>query len=466
MRSWKAAIFLLVLALTVAPAAAEPRIALVIGNARYTAKLDPLANPVNDSKVIASALRAAGFEVELVTDADRVTMHRALERLRDRIVSAGPEATALFYYAGHGMQSGEINYLAPVDTASLEQDGVTADTAVLRMEEAGARTKLIILDACRDSPAVRAASGGARGFRRVNALERGGGLFVAYSTAVGQIAADGQGPHSPFAAALAREIVRPGQPIETMARVVRTYVVYATNGQQTPWDSNSLTAPFAFVPDAARLGPVDPTIGRLDIAAPPALVPASALPVTSFETVATAEAPRFMVAAAPYLRSGPLLVRVRDVSPAGSEVVFVNNRGVYEGNYAAPTVSQNFLTQISTGNVAASFTLLLPRPVRRVHFLTPRLFPDTESGVTAPAWRATALGTAGEALDTRERPLARSMTVDIPSDLVSLDAGPSDGIAAVRFESDPRLRDANGNLFPFAATSALMLEGMWIEPLD
>jgi hypothetical protein len=461
-RIWKAVILLLVLTLAT-PVAAEPRVALVVGNALYHGSLRPLANPVHDATVIAAALRATGFDVELVADADNATMNRALDRFRDRITAAGGGTTALFYYAGHGMQSGGINYLAPVDTLTLEREGITAGTALLRMEEGDAAAKIVILDSCRDSPMLGALGSGTLGFQPVNALEQGRDVFIAYSTAAGQTATDGNGDNSPFAAALAHLMFTPGRPIEITFREVRAYVVHATDGRQTPWDSSSITIGFAFaepgmrIPAAARV-----LIDRLPVSPPPSLVPAGAVQVGDFEAVPTARAPDFIAAARPYLRQGPLPIGIRDVVPAASEVVFLNNRGPHlsHGLYAAPTLSQNFLTQINTGNGAASFTLVLPRPMRRVHFMTPRLFPETASGVTSPAWTATALTASGEVLQTYARALGREMTADIPSNMVSLEARGSQGIVAIRFESDPRL---DGR--PFAATSALLIEGVWIEPM-
>jgi hypothetical protein len=304
---------------------------------------------------------------------------------------------------------------------------------------------------------------GPLGFRPILALERGRDVFIAYSTAVGQTATDGDDGNSPFAAALARLIIAPGRPIEITFRDVRAYVVHATGGRQTPWDSSSITTPFAFageglrVPASARL-----LIDGLRIATPPSPAPAGALRVGDFEAVPTATAPDFIAAARPYLRQGAVSLGVRDVLPASSEIVFLNNRGRHlsHGLYAAPTLSQNFLTQINTGNGAASFTLVLPAPMRRVHFLTPRLFPETASGVTSPAWTATALDAAGAVLQTHDRPLGREMTADIPSRLVSLEAAGAQGIVAIRFDSDPRLGGR-----PFAATSALLIEGMWVEPM-
>ena len=111
------------------------------------------------------------------------------------------------------------------------------------MEDAGAATSIVILDACRNMPLARSFRSASRGLARMDAPN---GSFVAYSTAPGAVAADGDGRNSPFAAALIKQIGEKGTPIEVMFRGIRREVVAATGGQQTPWDSSSLLEPFYF----------------------------------------------------------------------------------------------------------------------------------------------------------------------------------------------------------------------------
>lgn len=237
-------------AVATAPVARGPRVALVIGNGAYTGELGQLANPVNDARLIGDSLRAAGFQVEVVTDADQRAMKDAIRRLGQRVAAAGANATGLFYYAGHGVQSRGINYLAPINAplkseADLELDAVAANTIVAQLKNAGAKTSIMILDACRNMPLARESRDGARGLAR---MDSGRGSYIAYSTAPGETAADGAGRNSLFSAALATEIVRKGQPIETVFRRVRSYVSETTGGKQTPWGDSSLTEDFTFTP--------------------------------------------------------------------------------------------------------------------------------------------------------------------------------------------------------------------------
>jgi hypothetical protein len=233
-----------------APTPGGPRYALVIGNEQYDASHGRLTNPVNDAQSVAAALQAVGFTVDLVVDADQKTMKRAISRFGDRLAAGGRSATGLFYYAGHGIQSRGTNYLIPVAApiereADLDLEGVAADTVLAQMEEAGAGTSIVILDACRNMPLARSFRSASRGLARMDAPN---GSFIAYSTAPGATAADGDGRNSPFAAALVRQLGQKGLPIEVMFRGIRRQVVEATRGQQTPWDSSSLLDPFYFVP--------------------------------------------------------------------------------------------------------------------------------------------------------------------------------------------------------------------------
>ncbi len=162
--------------------------------------------------------------------------------------------------------------------------------------------------------------------------------------------------------------------------------------------------------------------------------------------------PGFQVAAAPYLHKAPIAISVEDVEPAASHIVFVNNLGLYEGKAVEPTLSQTFLTQMDTGNVPASFTLKFSEPVASVSFVVPKVWAASESGITFPAWRAVALSADGVELSSASLGLVRRFA-DVPAQTYTLSAPGFDGIAAVKFSSDPRL---DGK--PFAAFSAILIE--------
>lgn len=226
-----------------------PRLALIIGNSEYgLSGLSNLPNPVNDADAMAESLRQLGFEVEVIKDADQRRMKRAIASFGERLRDAGPQATSLFFYAGHGIQSRGINYLVPVGArirkeSDVDIESVAAEAVLAQMEEAGTRTNIVILDACRNMPLSRSFRSGSGGLAPMNAPN---GTFIAYSTAPGSVAEDGQGRNSPFVAALLENIGRPGEPIEAIFRDVRRNVLAATDGHQRPWDASSLIAPFYF----------------------------------------------------------------------------------------------------------------------------------------------------------------------------------------------------------------------------
>jgi hypothetical protein len=160
------------------------------------------------------------------------------------------------------------------------------------------------------------------------------------------------------------------------------------------------------------------------------------------------------VAARPYLKDYG--ISVVDVVPTTASMIIANNRAIYDGAAIRPTVSQNFLMQIDTGNDPPSYTLRFDRPVDTFKFIRPQLFRDTESGVTHPAWTATALDANGKSLSSQSEALLRSHAVrvgDTSAQTYVLRSPGFEPIAAVRFESDFRL---NGK--PFAAFGALVIE--------
>jgi hypothetical protein len=182
--------------------------------------------------------------------------------------------------------------------------------------------------------------------------------------------------------------------------------------------------------------------------------------VLDFRSVDTSSGSGLAVRAAPFLeRCG---VFITESSPSGSELAIVNNQAFYESKAIKPTHSANFLTQLHTDNREASFTLRFAQPLRSVSFTRPALYSETNSGITYPAWRAFALDAAGNQLAFAGEALFRkgSDTVTPPEPKVYTLAAPAfDGIAALRFETDPRL----GRL-PFAAFASVVIDQMTLSP--
>ena len=245
-----AAFLLLLITAALAQEQPGPRLALVIGNAAYTT-VTPLGNAVNDAVLMADSLKKVGFRVTLLTNANQGELIKAISTFGHQLREGGENTTGLFYYAGHGVQSFGSNFLLPIDVelndaADLSLVAVPAQAVLRQMSSARNRTNIVILDACRNNPFASVPGMNDNGLAEMDAPT---GTFLAYSTAPGETAFDGENePNSPFTAALARELSIPGKPIEALFRDVRINVLKVTDGVQTPWDTSSLTVDFQFNP--------------------------------------------------------------------------------------------------------------------------------------------------------------------------------------------------------------------------
>jgi len=228
-----------------APApAGERRVALVIGNSAY--KTSPLRNPVNDARAISKALAATGFKVTMIEDATLTAMRRAVRAFGDELMAGG---VGLFYYAGHGMQVRGRNFLIPVN-ADIEREDEVEDGALdanfilAKMDSAKNALNLIILDACRNNPFTRSFRSGAQGLAQMDAPS---GTLVAFATAPGSVASDGDGENGLYTKHLLANITRAGLPIEQVFKEVRRGVGRDTGDRQIPWESSSLKGDFFFI---------------------------------------------------------------------------------------------------------------------------------------------------------------------------------------------------------------------------
>jgi hypothetical protein len=224
-----------------------PRTALVIGNGRYKLQ-KPLPNPTNDATDMAKELRALGFEVIFLPDANHRQMDAAIGEFKQKLRQGG---VGLFYYAGHGMEVKGENYLIPIDAKIDGESDVPYVTVPLgkvldAMAEAKNPMNLIILDACRDNPFVRRSrSSSSKGLASVQSAE---GMFISFATAPGRVADDGKGRNSPFTASLLQQMKQKDVPIEQTFKTVRQSVSKQTQGLQIPWESSSLIGDFSFNP--------------------------------------------------------------------------------------------------------------------------------------------------------------------------------------------------------------------------
>jgi hypothetical protein len=232
-------------------ASAQDRFALVIGNSKYKS-VSTLANPARDSEAVGGLLKDAGFQVTSALDLDKASMSKVIRFFTTNIAEKPENTVALIYFAGHGVQVDGENFLVPVDAAIAREADVPLEAMRMAdlmsmLETVRAKTRIVILDACRDNPFGDIAKTAPRGLALVNAPA---GTLLAYSTSPGHTADDGSGSNSPFAQALLKSAREPGLPIETALKNVRLAVHGATGGRQTPWEVSALTEPFAFFPGA------------------------------------------------------------------------------------------------------------------------------------------------------------------------------------------------------------------------
>jgi uncharacterized caspase-like protein len=266
LRSARMLCMLLLALLLALPAAAQTRVALVIGNGDYR-HAPRMPNPVNDAQAMAETLTRIGFTVMHRTNLDRSNL---LAALRDFETLANGADVALVFYAGHGLQvargtSNAENYLVPVDARMLDVRDVEDETLSLgRVLERlqGAQNRILILDACRDNPLAQRMNtpGGARSIGRglapIEISTRG--TLLAFATEPGNIASDGAGRHSPFTAALLEHLPTPGLEVRQVFTRVRAAVVQATRGTQTPWSNDGLVHEVVLVRPAAGQAPARP----------------------------------------------------------------------------------------------------------------------------------------------------------------------------------------------------------------
>src|SRR6187200_1109051 len=239
---------LICMAFTANSAQADRRVAFVVGNGAYK-NVQPLPNPSIDAKSMAGVLRNVGFEV---VEGTNLTRDKMTERLLEFGKKAQGADVAVFFYAGHGIAIGGVNYLLPVDADIKSEMDVKLGAAInidltLDQTMGDAKVKLVFLDACRDNPFAAKIKANAGATRSVNVqtglaeMKSGEGTLIAFATGPGQTALDGQeGSNSPFTRALLANLTQPGVEIQQAMTKVRAQVNEETNKGQLPWGHTNL----------------------------------------------------------------------------------------------------------------------------------------------------------------------------------------------------------------------------------
>ena len=235
--------------------AAVERHALVIGNANYQSS--PLRNPLNDARDMAAALKGLGFQVQSLLDADAGQMEQAILDFGDRLRTGG---VGLFYYAGHGVQAQGSNYLIPLQAnisreIQLKRKAIDAGLVLDAMGAANNGLNIVILDACRDNPYANSFRNTTRGLARMDSPK---GSLIAYATAPGDVAADGDGRNGVFTKHLLEQMQKPGVQVEQVFKQVTQAVHAETRQRQTPFMTSSLLGDFYFKPTSASVSATTP----------------------------------------------------------------------------------------------------------------------------------------------------------------------------------------------------------------
>src|ERR1019366_4669998 len=239
------------------------RVALIIGNDAYG--ISPLKNAVNDARAMDEALRASNFRTILVENAKKSDMETKIGEFLDML---GPDDTALFFYAGHGVQIANENFLVPVDFVpgnSISGAKFSCMSVARIFDELArkrAKKNIVILDACRSNPVAEKYSLEAGLAQPQNP---GKETYIAFSTGPGQVAADNpDGRNSWFTEALSEYVKQPALTLELneVFTKVKKRVSDATEGRQTPWTISSLTSGFYFHSPLNQDTENDPTVAE------------------------------------------------------------------------------------------------------------------------------------------------------------------------------------------------------------
>ncbi|MGF6312947.1 putative caspase-like protein [Bradyrhizobium sp. i1.8.4] len=219
------------------PAGAS-RLALIIGNGHYPDAAAPLAQPINDARTLSTALRHEGFDVDVVEDATKDDMFRAVERMKAKI---RPDTVVMLFFGGYGVQVGRESYMIPVDAtiwkeADVKRTGVSVESVLDAMKERGAKAKLVVLDASRRNPYERRFRAFSHGLAPISPPEN---TIVLTSATPGKVADDSKAPNSVLVSELINNLnAQAGA--ESAFNKTRVAISRASEGEQVPSVSSSL----------------------------------------------------------------------------------------------------------------------------------------------------------------------------------------------------------------------------------
>jgi uncharacterized caspase-like protein len=221
------------------------RIALVIGNGHYPDANGPLTQPINDARALTASLRRDGFDVDVVEDATRDDLTRAVARLKSKVK---PDSVVMLFFGGYGIQAAGESYMIPVDAtiwkeADVRRDGVSVESVLDAVKEYGACAKLVVLDASRRNPYERRFRTFSHGLAPIGAPDN---ALILTSATPGQVADDSSGQNSVLMAELLHNLNAQAAAAETVFDQTRVAISRASDGAQVPSLSSSLLEDIRF----------------------------------------------------------------------------------------------------------------------------------------------------------------------------------------------------------------------------
>ncbi|MFB9267310.1 caspase domain-containing protein [Bradyrhizobium erythrophlei] len=214
------------------------RLALIIGNGHYPDAAAPLAQPINDARTLSATLRHEGFDVDVVEDATKDDMVRAVARMKAKI---RPDTVVMLFFGGYGVQVGRESYMIPVDAAiwkeaDVKRTGVSVESVLDAMKEQGAKAKLVVLDASRRNPYERRFRSFSHGLAPISPPEN---TLVLTSATPGKVADDSKAPNSVLVSELLNNLnAQAGA--ESAFNKTRVAISRSSEGEQVPSVSSSL----------------------------------------------------------------------------------------------------------------------------------------------------------------------------------------------------------------------------------
>lgn len=227
------------------------RLALVVGNGHYPDANAPLTQPINDARALTGALRRDGFDVDVVEDATKDDMARAVERLQSKIKA---DSVVMLFFGGYGVQIGRESYMIPVDAkiwkeADVRRDGLSIERVLDVMKQHGARAKLVVVDASRRNPYERRFRAFSHGLAPISAPDN---ALILSSATPGKVADDSRGENSVLVSELLNHLNARDEGVEAVFNKTRVAIARASEGEQVPSVSSSLSEDIHFA--AANAG--------------------------------------------------------------------------------------------------------------------------------------------------------------------------------------------------------------------